>query len=289
MSKITVKAFFDQETFTVTYIVADNKTKQSAILDPVLNFDLCSGRTSTRSADQLIEYIRVNQLQNQWILETHVHADHLSAAQYIKQCVGGIIGISEHVTEVQTLFKGVFNEGDDFMTDGSQFEKLFHDGDMLPLGDSHIKVMSTPGHTPTCLSFVISEAIFVGDTLFMPDFGTARTDFPGGDAVTLYESIQKILSLPDDYRIFSCHDYKAPGREHYAWQSTVGQQKESNIHVKQGTSKEDFVALRSQRDAGLNLPKLMLPSVQINMRAGNLPASEANGMSYLKLPINSGL
>jgi glyoxylase-like metal-dependent hydrolase (beta-lactamase superfamily II) len=286
MSPITVKAFFDQDTFTVTYVVTDNNTKHCLILDSVLNFEISSCRTHTRSADQIIEYVQLHKLQTKWILETHVHADHLSAGQYLKKSLGGCIGISEHIKDVQKLFKGVFNENETFRDDGSQFDKLLKESDILSLGDSDIKLISTPGHTPACLSFVIDDAVFVGDTLFMPDFGTARTDFPGGDALTLFSSIQKILSLPDEYRIFTCHDYKAPGRDHFAWQSTVAQQKANNVHIKHGTSEQTFVEFRTKRDTELTLPTLILPSVQVNMRAGNFPQQEGNGISYLKLPIN---
>ena len=287
VSTINIKAFFDEATFTVTYVVNDIKTKHCAIFDSVLDFDQPSGRTSSTSADNLIEYIKQNSLITQWIFESHVHADHLSAAPYLQEKLGGKTAISEHVTDVQTVFKGVFNEGNKFKTDGSQFNIMIKEGDVLALGDSEINIMHTPGHTPACLSFIIGDAVFVGDTMFMPDFGTARTDFPGGDAETLFNSIQKILALPDHFRIFTCHDYKAPGRDFFAWESTVLQQKENNLHVKNGTSLAAFIEFRTTRDAQLSLPKLILPSVQVNMRAGNMPEPEENGVSYLKLPLNA--
>ncbi|MEH6452493.1 MAG: MBL fold metallo-hydrolase [Psychromonas sp.] len=284
---IEIKAFFEPNTNTVTYVVSDKKTKESAIIDSVLDFDVASGRTSTHSSDQVIEYIQQMNLTNRWILESHAHADHLSAAPYLKQSVGGLIAISEHIKEVQVIFKDIFNLESDFLPDGSQFDQLLQDGQTLKLGDSTIHVLHTPGHTPACLSYLIDDAIFVGDTLFMPDFGTARTDFPGGSAVTLFNSIKRILSLPDSTRIFTCHDYKAQGRDLYAWESTVADQNANNIHINSNVTEQEFIDYRNTRDASLSMPKLILPSVQINIRAGNMPPKEDNGIAYLKLPINS--
>lgn len=286
MSAITVKAFFDPATFTVSYVVHDTVSLQCTIIDSVLDFDQASGKTTYQSAEKIIQYITDNQLKTQWILETHVHADHLSAAVFLQKSLGGTTAISTYITDVQAVFKEVFNEDERFKTDGSQFQQLLHNGDSLKLGESEIKILHTPGHTPACLTFIIDDAIFVGDTLFMPDFGSARTDFPGGDAKTLYQSIQKILKLPEHFRLFTCHDYQAPGRNYYAWESTVAKQRDNNVHVKNGTSEAQFVAYRTKRDAELSLPKLILPSVQINMRAGHFPEPENNGSRYLKLPLN---
>lgn len=287
MNTISIKAFFDQNTFTVTYVVADNESGQCAVIDSVLDFDQASASTNTQSADQVVAYIRTQGFETRWILETHVHADHLSAAPYLKASLGGKIAVGQHITQIQQTFKNIFNESDSFATDGSQFDLLLSDGDTLLLGSNKIKILHTPGHTPACLTYAIADALFVGDTLFMPDFGTARTDFPGGDAKTLFQSIKKILSFPDHYRVFTCHDYKAPNRDVYAWQSRVYDQKNHNVHVKESISEQQFIAYRTQRDSELSLPKLILPAVQINMRAGNMPAQENNGIAYLKLPINA--
>lgn len=288
MSKsIEIKAFFEPNTNTVTYVVSDKKTKESAIIDSVLDFDVTSGRTSTNSSDQVIEYIQKMNLTNRWILESHAHADHLSAAPYLKKSVGGLIAISEHIKEVQLIFKDIFNLESEFLPDGSQFDQLLQDAQTLKLGDSTIHVLHTPGHTPACLSYLIDDAIFVGDTLFMPDFGTARTDFPGGSAVTLFKSIKRILALPESTRVFTCHDYKAKGREVYAWESTVAEQNAKNIHVNQNVTEQEFIDYRTTRDSSLSMPKLILPSVQVNIRAGNMPPKDDNGIAYLKLPINS--
>ena len=287
MNTISIKAFFDQNTFTVTYVVADNESGQCAVIDSVLDFDQASASTSTQSADQVITYIRTQGFETRWVLETHVHADHLSAAPYLKALLGGKIAVGQHITQIQQTFKNIFNESDSFATDGSQFDLLLSDGDTLLLGSNQIKILHTPGHTPACLTYAIADALFVGDTLFMPDFGTARTDFPGGDAKTLFQSIKKILSFPDHYRVFTCHDYKAPNRDVFAWQSCVYDQKNHNVHVKESISEQQFIAYRTQRDSELSLPKLILPAVQINMRAGNMPAQENNGIAYLKLPINA--
>ena len=281
-----ITAFFDQATNTISYIVCDPNGSACAVIDSVLDFDFASGRTDTRSADKLINFIKENKLNVQWLLESHVHADHLSAAPYIQMEVGGKIGIGSHITDVQETFGKIFNEGTEFQRDGSQFDKLFVEGDTFHIGQLRGDVLHTPGHTPACMTYVISDAAFVGDTLFMPDFGTARCDFPGGSSENLFSSIQKILSLPDATRIFVGHDYKAPGREHYAWETTVGEQKKKNIHIKSGKSKEDFVKLRDERDAKLAMPKLIVPSLQINMRAGNMPEPDEQGDVFLKVPIN---
>ncbi len=284
--KAEVTAFFDEATFTVTYIVKDPNSSSVAIVDSVLDFDYASGRTDTRSADAVIDHVRKHDLRVEWILETHVHADHLSAAPYIQQQVGGKIGIGENIRVVQDTFGKVFNEGTEFQRDGSQFDALFKEGDSFHIGQMRGDVLHTPGHTPACLTYVVGEAAFVGDTLFMPDFGTARCDFPGGSADTMWDSIQKILALPDETRIFVGHDYKAEGRDEYAWETTVGAQKRLNKHVGEGKSKEDFVRARNERDAQLAMPRLIIPSLQVNMRAGQMPPAEDNGTSYLKVPVN---
>ncbi len=281
-----IKAFFDEATNTVSYVVRDPQGSAAAVIDSVLDFDQASGRTSTASADAILAHIRANQLEVAWLLETHVHADHLSAAPYLQEQLGGRIGIGAQITTVQDTFGKIFNEGTAFQRDGSQFDALFSDGDTLHIGQMRADVMHTPGHTPACLTYVIGDAAFVGDTLFMPDFGTARCDFPGGSARDLYRSIQRILALPDDTRIFTCHDYKAQGRDVYAWESTVGEQKARNVHIGASATEADFVAMREARDAKLSMPRLILPSLQVNMRAGNLPEPEGNGTHYLKIPIN---
>lgn len=281
-----VKAFFDEATFTVSYVVKDPMSHKAAIIDSVLDFDYASGHTDTTSADEVIAYVKEQGLDIEWILETHVHADHLSAAPYIQEQVGGKIGIGEKITVVQDTFGKVFNEGTAFQRDGSQFDKLFVQGDSFHIGQLRGDVLHTPGHTPACLTYVIGDAAFVGDTLFMPDFGTARCDFPGGSAETMYESVQKILSLPDETRIFVGHDYKAPGREEFAWETTVGEQKAKNIHVGGTNQREDFVRMRTERDATLAMPRLIVPSLQVNMRAGQMPEPEDDGHVYLKVPVN---
>lgn len=281
-----VHAFFDEATNTLTYLVQEPEGRACAVIDSVLDFDYASGRTDTRSADAVVAFIRDRGLDLQWILETHVHADHLSAAPYLQERLGGKIGIGEHITTVQETFGKVFNEGTRFRRDGSQFDRLFREGDSLMIGQMRADVMHTPGHTPACLTYVIGDAAFVGDTLFMPDFGTARCDFPGGSAEAMFDSVQRILSLPEATRIFVGHDYKAPGRDDFAWESTVGEQKARNVHVGAGRAKEDFVALRQTRDATLAMPRLIIPSLQVNMRAGHMPEAEENGTSYLKVPIN---
>ena len=286
MSTPAVTAFFDEATFTVTYVVADPVSAHAAIIDPVLDYDAASGRTSTTSADEVTAFVRDNGLTVDWVLETHVHADHLTAAPYLKEQLGGRIGIGRHVAAVQETFKGVFNI-DGLATDGSQFDHLFEDGDEFEVGGIGGVIIATPGHTPACITYLIGDAAFVGDTLFMPDFGTARTDFPGGDAGTLYDSIEKILALPESTRLFMCHDYKAPGRDEYAWETSVAEQRASNVHANSSVSREDFVAMRERRDAELGMPKLILPSIQVNVRAGHLPEPEANGVSYLKIPLDA--
>lgn len=283
----TVKAFFDEDTFTVSYVVSDPETRKAAIIDSVLDFDPASGRTATRSADALLDHVRREGLTVDWILETHVHADHLSAAPYLARETGGRIGIGSHVTHVQSVFGDLFHAGSDFARDGSQFGHLFEDGERFSIGSIEAETIYTPGHTPACMVYHIGDVAFVGDTLFMPDFGTARCDFPGGDARALYKSIQKIFALPDSTTLYMCHDYKAPGRDHFAWETTVADQKARNIHVHSGTTEDEFVAMRSARDAELAMPRLILPSVQVNMRAGNLPEPEDNGRRYLKIPLDS--
>ena len=281
-----VEAFFDDATNTISYVVTGPKSKACAIIDSVLEFDMLTGRTGTGPADRLIDYVRQNGLECAWLLETHVHADHLSAAPYLQQKLGGKLAIGEDITVVQNTFGKFFNAGSEFERDGSQFDRLLKDGDTLKLGTMDIKVIHTPGHTPACMTYVIGDAAFVGDTLFMPDYGTARADFPGGDATALYRSIQKILSLPEDTRLFLCHDYKSPGRSEYAWETTVAEQLAGNVHAHLGVSEKDFVAMRTARDAKLNPPKLIVPSIQVNMRAGHMPAAEDNGTVYLKVPVN---
>lgn len=281
-----IKAFFDEPTNTISYVVRDPAGKKVAIIDSVLDLNFAAGRTATTSADEIIAFVQDNGYEVEWILETHVHADHLSAAPYLQEKLGGKIGIGEKITVVQETFGKIFNEGTEFERDGSQFDQLFKDGDSLHIGQMRCDIMHTPGHTPACLTYVIGDAAFVGDTLFMPDFGTARCDFPGGSADDLWESVQRIMTLPDNTRVFTCHDYKANGRDIYAWESTIGEQKAKNVHVGAGKSREDFVKMRSERDAKLNMPKLILPSLQVNMRAGRFPEPEDDGTSYIKIPLN---
>ncbi len=281
-----VHAFFDEATNTLTYVVREPEGRACAVIDSVLDFDHASGRTDTRSADAVVAFIAERGWDLHWVLETHVHADHLSAAPYIQERLGGKVGIGDRITVVQETFGKIFNEGTRFQRDGSQFDRLFTDGDSVMIGQMRVDVLHTPGHTPACLTYVIGDAAFVGDTLFMPDFGTARCDFPGGSAEVMFHSVQRILSLPEETRIFVGHDYKAPGREVFAWESTVGEQKAKNVHIGAGRSKEDFIHLREARDATLAMPRLIVPSLQVNMRAGHMPEPEDNGVSYLKLPIN---
>jgi glyoxylase-like metal-dependent hydrolase (beta-lactamase superfamily II) len=285
--KPEVKSFFDEATFTATHLVIDPATRHCAIIDSVLDYDPKSGRTGTKSPDEVIAYIKAQNLKVDWILETHAHADHLSAASYLKEHLGGRTGIGEHITDVQKIFKVVFNTEPGFQSDGSQFDHLFKDGEEFRIGSLSARVMHTPGHTPACLTYVVGDAAFVGDTLFMPDYGTARVDFPGGDAQTLYQSIQNVLSLPSETRLFLCHDYKAPGRDEFVWETTVADERARNLHVHEGITEEEFVKMRTERDKTLSMPVLILPSVQINMRAGELPPAEDNGVSYLKIPINA--
>jgi glyoxylase-like metal-dependent hydrolase (beta-lactamase superfamily II) len=280
-----ITAFFDQATNTISYIVADPATRAAAIVDSVLDFDPKSGRTATASADRLIATVRERDLTVERILETHVHADHLSAAPYLKERLGGRIGIGEHVRQVQQVFKTLFNAEPGFATDGRQFDHLFADGERFRIGCVEAEVLHTPGHTPADISYVIGDAAFVGDTLFMPDYGTARTDFPGGNAHALYRSIRRILSLPPRTRLFTGHDY-APGGRSPAWESTIAEQRVRNVHIHDGVTEEEFVALRTARDATLDMPRLILPSVQVNMRAGHMPPAEDNGVRYLKIPID---
>ncbi len=286
MTAPQVKSFFDEATFTFSYVVSDPQTRACAIIDPVLNFDAASGGASYESADEIIDYVRSERLNTEWILETHVHADHLSAAPYLKEKLGGSIAIGANIVTVQTVFGEVFNAEPEFKRDGSQFDALFEDGAEFNVGEIAARVIHTPGHTPACLTYVIGDAGFVGDTLFMPDYGTARCDFPGGDAATLYRSIQKIFALPDEMRLFMCHDYKAPGRDFYACESTVRDERDHNIHIGGGVSEDAFVKMRTERDKTLSMPRLILPSVQVNMRAGELPPPDGNGVRYLKLPLN---
>ncbi|MFO7994908.1 MAG: MBL fold metallo-hydrolase [Marinobacter sp.] len=286
MANPLVQHFFDEPTNTFSYVVSDPDSDACAIIDSVLDFDYAAGKTDVRSANEIIDYIRGKNLRVEWIIETHVHADHLSAAPYLHAELGGKTGIGAHIIEVQEIFGKAFNAGTEFARDGSQFDALFKEGDSFQIGNLEGRVMHTPGHTPACLTYVIGDAAFVGDTLFMPDYGTARCDFPGGDARTLYQSIQKVLALPPETRIFLCHDYQAPGREEYQHMTTVAEQRKANIHVHEGISEEEFVKMRTERDATLDMPRLILPSVQVNMRAGHMPPAEDNGQVYLKVPVN---
>lgn len=283
--KADVAALFDEVTSTVSYIVVDPSTRCAAIIDSVLDFDPKSGRTATASADRVIEAVRKRDLKIEWLLETHAHADHLSAAPYLKEKLGGRIAIGEYIRQVQKVFKAVFNAEPSFVADGRQFDHLFADGERFRIGELEAQVLHTPGHTPADLTYLIGDAAFIGDTLFMPDYGTARADFPGGDARALYRSIRRVLSLPPETRLFTGHDY-APGGRRPAWESTVAEQRASNVHVHDGVSEEEFVALRTARDAQLDMPKLILPSIQVNMRAGVLPPPEDNGVRYLKIPLD---
>ncbi|AIF46060.1 MBL fold metallo-hydrolase [Dyella japonica] len=281
-----VKAFFDEATNTFSYVVWDPATRKAAVIDSVLDYDPASGRTRRDSANALIDAVKSQGLEVEWIIDTHVHADHLSAAPYVQSVLGGKLAIGEHIREVQQAFGKVFNAGSEFPRDGSQFDHLFKDGERYRLGSIEAFAMHTPGHTPACMTHVIGDAAFVGDTLFMPDYGTARCDFPGGDARTLYRSIQRIFELPDETRVFLCHDYKAPGRDRFVHETSVGDERRSNIHVHEGSVEDDFVSMRNTRDATLAVPRLLLPSVQVNMRGGKMPPVEDNGTSYLKIPLD---
>lgn len=281
-----VTAFFDEATFTASYVVADRDTGAAAIIDSVLDLDQPSGRTSTASADRIVDHVRERGLQVEWILETHAHADHLSAAPYLQEKLGGKIAIGREILAVQDVFGKIFNEGTEFARDGSQFDRLFADGDTFSVGNIPVAVLHVPGHTPADLAYVIGDAAFVGDTMFMPDYGTARADFPGGDARRLYRSIRRLMQLPDGTRVFLCHDYKAVNRDAFAWETTIGAERAGNVHVHEGVDEDAFVAMRTARDATLDMPRLILPSIQVNMRAGHLPEPEDNGTRYLKLPLN---
>lgn len=280
-----IQAFFDEATFTVSYLVGDPATKAAAVIDPVLDYDPKSGRTSTASVDAILAAAKRRGWRIDWIFETHAHADHLSAGAYLRGETGAKIVIGEQITTVQKTFRPIFNV-DGEASDGSDFDRLVKDAETLKLGGLEVEVMFTPGHTPACVSYKIGDAVFVGDTLFMPDYGTARADFPGGDARALYRSIKRILALPGETRLFMCHDYKAPGRDAYAWETTVAAQRARNVHIHDGVSEEAFVAMRTQRDKTLQMPVLILPSIQVNVRAGKLPEPEGNGVSYLKIPLN---
>ncbi|WP_439515162.1 MBL fold metallo-hydrolase [Oceanibaculum nanhaiense] len=282
-----VDSFFDEATNTVSHIVSDPATGKAAIIDSVLDFDPASGRTRTDSADRLIAHVKAKGLSIEWVLETHIHADHLSAAPYLLEKLGGKLAVGAAIAQVQQTFGDLFNAEPGFARDGSQFQHLFQDGETFRLGGIEARAIHTPGHTPACMTYIIGDAAFVGDTLFMPDYGTARCDFPGGDARLLYRSIRKIFALPPETRLFLCHDYKAPGRDDYHWETSVAEERAHNIHVHDGVSEDDFAAMRTARDATLSMPRLILPSVQVNMRAGDLPPPEENGVRYLKLPLNA--
>lgn len=282
-----IASFFDPATYTVTYVAHDPATREAAIIDSVLDFDPASGRTSTASADAVIDYVTSHNLKVTWLLETHAHADHFSAAPYLQEKLGGKIAIGADIVTVQTVFGKLFNAGTEFERDGSQFDALFKDGDTFTIGALPVTVMHVPGHTPACIAYVVGEAVFVGDTMFMPDYGTARADFPGGDARTLFRSLRRILSLPAETRLFMCHDYLPKGRTEYVWETTVAAEREGNVHAHDGITEDEFVAMREARDATLDMPRLILPSVQVNMRAGHLPPPDDNGVTYLKLPVNA--
>lgn len=282
-----ITSFFDEPTNTVSYVVHDAESRRAAIIDSVLDYDPASGRTSFASADAVIAYVAEKGLAVDWLLETHAHADHLSAAPYLQQKLGGKIAIGEHIVTVQRVFGELFNAGADFRPDGSDFDRLWKDGDRFQIGNLNATVLHVPGHTPACIAYVIGDAVFVGDTMFMPDYGTARADFPGGDARTLYRSARRLLALPPETRLFMCHDYLPEGREAYVWETTVAAERAANVHIHDGVSEDEFVAMREARDATLAMPRLILPSVQVNMRAGHLPAPEENGVTYLKIPVNA--
>ena len=282
-----IKGFFDHDTYTVTYVVHDPATQEAAVIDSVIDFDPASGRTSHASADQVVAYITSHNMKVIWLLETHAHADHLSAAPYLQQQLGGKIAIGEHITTVQQVFGKLFNAGSEFQRDGSDFDALFADGATFQIGSLPVTVLHVPGHTPACIAYVIGDAVFTGDTMFMPDYGTARADFPGGDARTLFRSLRRILSLPPQTRLFMCHDYLPKGRSEYVWETTVQAEREGNIHAHDGVTEDEFVAMREARDATLDMPRLILPSVQVNMRAGHMPPPDDNGVTYLKLPVNA--
>lgn len=279
-----IRAFFDEPTNTVSYLVADLSTKKAAIIDPVLDYDHSSGSVDTRSVEAMLKAAEEAGYAIEFALETHAHADHLSGAPFIKAKTGAKVGIGDHITDVQRIFRPIFN-ATDLKMDGSDFDCLFRDGELFKIGELDMKVMHTPGHTPADVSYMIEDAVFVGDTLFMPDYGTARADFPGGDARKLYRSIKRLLSLPPETRLFMCHDYKAPGRDTYAWETTVREERDKNVQVKEGVTEDEFVAMREARDAKLSAPRLLLPSIQVNIRAGKFPPAEANGVHYLAIPV----
>ena len=281
-----VRSFFDEATFTASYVVQDPATRRAAIVDPVLDFDAAAGRTSHSSAQQIVDYVQNEGLTIDWLIETHAHADHLSAAPWLQEQLGGKLVIGRDIVTVQAVFGKIFNEGTEFERDGSQFDLLTADGDTFKIGEIDVVALYVPGHTPADMAYVVGDAVFTGDTLFMPDYGTARADFPGGDARQLYRSIRRLLSLPAETRLFLCHDYKAPGRDSYVWETTVGAERAGNVHVHEGVDEDVFVKMRTERDATLSMPKLILPSVQINMRGGRLPEPEDNGTRYLKLPLD---
>ena len=285
-----IRSFFDEASFTASYVVHDPRTHKAAIIDSVLDFDAASGRTAHHSADAIIAYVQAEELSIAWLLETHAHADHLSAAPYIQERLGGRLAIGRAITTVQQVFGRIFDQAADFATDidreGAYFDRLFDDGDRFDIGDIAVTVLHVPGHTPADVAYVVGDALFCGDTLFMPDYGTARADFPGGDARQLFQSIRRLMTLPDRTRVFLCHDYQAPGRDSFVWETTIGAERTGNVHVHQGVTEDAFVAMRTARDATLGMPRLILPSVQVNMRGGQLPEPEANGTRYLKLPLN---
>ncbi|MDE3736723.1 MBL fold metallo-hydrolase [Metapseudomonas resinovorans] len=285
--KPRVEAFFDPATCSYSYVVSDPASGRCAIIDPVLDYCAASGRTSHAGAERIAAYVREQGLTVDWLLETHVHADHLSAAAWLKQELGGRLAIGGLITQVQQRFGALFNAGKDFATDGRQFDRLLQDGDRLAIGELELRALHTPGHTPACMTYLIGDAAFIGDTLFMPDYGTARCDFPGGDARALYRSIQRLFALPDETRLFLCHDYKAPGRDEYCCESTVADQRAGNVHAHERIDEDAFVAMRTTRDATLAMPALILPAVQVNMRAGQLPPAEGNGIRYLKIPLDT--
>ncbi len=284
MTQPVIEAFFDEPTNTISYLVGDPVTRAAAVIDPVLDFDMPSGAADTRSAERILTFAREQDWRIAMVLETHAHADHLSAAPFIKAATGAWIGIGAAIRDVQKIFRPMFAMKD-LKTDGSDFDRLFADGDRFAIGDLAVEVLHVPGHTPADIAYRIGDAAFVGDTLFMPDYGTARADFPGGDARTLYRSIRRLLALPDETRLLLCHDYKAPGRDDYRWETTVGEQRRASVHVHDGISEDDFVAMRERRDAGLSVPKLLLPAIQVNIRAGRFHRAEANGVSYLRIPV----
>ncbi|MCC6915489.1 MAG: MBL fold metallo-hydrolase [Rhodospirillaceae bacterium] len=286
MTSPQIRSFFDTATHSVSYVVSDPATNACVIIDPVLDYDAVSGRTSRRSLDSLLAFIRAEGLTPHWCLETHAHADHVSAGHALRQETGAKIGIGAKIVDVQKTFGALFNMKD-LATDGRQFDRLFADGEEIALGTLKIRVIHTPGHTPACVTYLIGDTAFIGDTMFMPDYGSARADFPGGNAIALYKSVRKILALPGNTRIFCCHDYKAPGRDKYAWETTVAQQRRANLHVRDGVSEDEFVAMRTARDKTLNMPALLIPAIQLNIRAGALPPVEDNGIAYVKVPLNA--